>query len=244
MTKTRRRAGTIVGALAAAVVMAFAPRAEAQTVDHEYQTWLGLFAQGPIHGRLFFQGDLHYRVYANFTPYAALVRPGVAWQLMPGMFVTLGYAWTPSWSQPDQGVEDLIDEHRLWEQWQYEFPLATGALRLQLRTRLEERWRPSVGGDTGVRFRQMVRVTVPLGASGRWVLAAWDELFFGLNDTDWRQRQGFDQNRAFGGVGYWFVPGALRVEAGYFNQYVQRPGNPAGDLSNHALMVNTYVSWR
>lgn len=235
---------TLVCAALSALVLVTTGDAGAQGVDHRYQTWVGLFAHGRIAGRFVFQGDLHYRVYANATPYAVLVRPGVGYQIVPGMFVTLGYAWTPSWSAAGQAVEDFVDEHRVWEQWQYEFPLAGGAVRVQLRSRLEQRVRPGVGDDVGLRFRQMARVTVPLGTGGRWLLAAWDELFVGLNDTDWKQRQGLDQNRVFAGVGWWFAPGSARVEAGYFNQHVLRPGNPAGDLSNHGLMVNAYVTWR
>ncbi len=231
--------------VALSAMLAVAPRsAAAQGVDHAYQTWLGVFAQGPIAGRVVFQGDAHYRVHAHLSPYVAIVRPGVGVQIARGMIVTVGYAWTPSWPQADQAVGDFVDEHRAWEQWQYDLPLASGALRLQFRSRLEERIRPGVGSDVGVRFRQMARVTVPLGAAGRWLVTAWDEVFFGLNDTDWRQRQGFDQNRVFGGVGWWFAPGAARVEVGYFNHYVLRPGDPARDLANHGLMVNTYLTWR
>jgi len=216
--------------------------ARAQNVENAYQTWLGLFAQGPIAGRVYFQGDLHYRAYADFSPYWVLVRPGIGYSIMPGMFATVGYAWTPSWRAPDLAFEDRVDEHRIWEQWQYEFPLAGGALKLQLRTRLEERLRPDVGSDLGLRGRQMVRVTVPCAA--HWFLAAWDELFIAFNNTDWKQHAGFDQNRLFVGAGVWAVPSTLRLEVGYFNQYLHRYNNPAGDLANHALMVNTYVSWR
>ncbi len=233
------------GLLVLVLVLVHVPRsAVAHGVDHQYQTWLGVFAQGPIVGRVVFQGDLHYRVYSDLSPFLAIVRPGVAYEIRRGMFVTVGYAWTPSWRQPDQAAGDFVDEHRAWEQWQYEFPLAGGALRLQLRSRLEERVRPGVGGDLGLRFRQMARVSIPLGRGGRWLVAAWDEVFFGLNDTDWGQRLGFDQNRVFCGAGWWFAPGAARVEVGYFNQHLRRPSNPAGDLSNHALMINTYLTWR
>lgn len=219
-------------------------RAAAQNVDHAYQTWVGVFTQGALAGRFIVHSDAHLRVYSDFSPFAVLVRPGVGYQLAPGMFATVGYAWTPSWPRPGMSFGDLVDEHRAWEQWQYEFPLASGALRLQLRTRLEQRWRPAAGDDTGLRVRQMVRVTVPLGGpQGRWLLALWDELFLGLNDTDWGQRGGLDQNRAFAGVGLWVAPGAARVEAGYFNQYVARRG-ALSDLSHHALMVNLYLTWR
>lgn len=241
-TRTPRRLVSTLVALSSFAALSLASEtARAQSVDHEYQTWLGLFAQGPITGRLFFQGDLHYRAFTDFTPYWILVRPGIGYQLTPGMFVTLGYAWTPSWPGRNTDTGPMVDEHRVWEQWQYEFPLAGGALKLQLRSRLEERWRPGINSETGLRFRQMVRLTIPFGANSRWLAAVWDEIFFGILDTGW-ERQGFDQNRVFAGVGYQIVPGTLRVEAGYFNQYLSKASGP--DVANHALMINTYLTWR
>jgi hypothetical protein len=156
------------------------------------------------------------------------------------MFITLGYAYTPSWRSAGQSFDDRINEHRLWEQWQYEVPIANTSVTVQFRTRLEQRWRPVWGSDTGWRARQFVRVTVPL--QGPWVFTAWDELFVALNDSDWGQRGGFDQNRVFVGAGLWAVARTLRLELGYFNQYVYRRG--AADAVNHAAMMNAFVVWR
>lgn len=214
----------------------------AQGPTHAAQTWLGVFVQGRIHGRLFVMSDLHHRMYGDFSPYWTLVRPGVGVQLAPGMFVAAGYAWTPSWRAQGLAFEDRVDEHRAWEQWQHEAPVADGALRLQARARLEQRWRPSVSDDVGHRLRLMARVTLPLG--GPWLLAVWDELFVTFNDTAWGQRAGYDQNRFFAGPGVWAVRDALRFELGYFNQHLRRAGNAGGDLVNHAVMLNTYVTWR
>lgn len=213
----------------------------AQGISQAYQTWLGVFAQGPLLGRLHFQGDVHYRAYDDGTPYWVLVRPGVAWLVAPGMFVTVGYAWTPSWRAPDLAFEDRVDEHRLWEQWQLETSVADGALRVLARVRLEQRWRPDISDDVGHRLRTMLRATIPL--RGPWLLAVWDELFVNFYSTRWGQRGGFDQNRFFVGPGVWVLPNGLRFELGYFNQYLRRVGHPAGDLSNHAVMLNTFVVW-
>lgn len=216
--------------------------ASAQGVTHVYHTWFGLFTQGPIVGRLYFQGDFHHRVYDDFSPYWSLVRPGVGVRVAPGMLVTLGYAWTPSWRAAGVSLNERVDEHRVWEQWQYELPLPRIPVKLQLRARLEQRWRPASGDDLGHRLRGMVRATIPL--RGRWVLAVWDELFVTFNDTDWGQRAGFDQNRLFVGPGVWALPGTLRVELGYLHQLIRRAAHPNGDLSNHAVALNTYLSWR
>lgn len=231
----------ISGALVGWTLLMAPALASGQGTTQAYETWLGVFAQGPIAGRLTFQGDLHYRAYADGSPHWVLVRPGIGWRIVPGMFATLGYAFTPSWRAADLGLGDAVGEHRLWQQWQHEAPLAQGAVKLQVRARLEERWRPAAGDDVGLRARLLARVTVPLSA--RWLVAVWDEGFVALNDTGWGQRAGFDQNRFFVGPGAWAIPARLRFELGYFNQYLHRAGDPRGDLVNHAAMLNTYLVW-
>jgi hypothetical protein len=77
------------------------------------------------------------------------------------------------------------------------------------------------------RLRHMFRAQYKLGDTP-WALAAWDEYFYNTNTIKPRAashapvtRAGFDQNRAFLGVAYFF--GEKRqhmVETGYMNNYV------------------------
>jgi hypothetical protein len=157
------------------------------------------------------------------------------------MSVAVGYLWGATWASPEADLGDRLDEHRTYGQWQYAFRPFEAPVELQVRTRLEQRLRPSVGDDVGHRVRQMVRGAWTFTPG--WLAVVWDEAFFALNDTDWKQRAGYDQNRLFAGFGHVVVPGALRLELGYFNQHLRRLGNPSGDLVNHAAMLNTYVSW-
>lgn len=227
-------------------------QSEGRAIDPQYQTWLGFFFQGPIAGDLFFQADVHYRTFPDFFPNWILLRPALALRLMDGMFVSLGYAWTPSWSSQSAS---MVDEHRIWEQWMYDFPLdAQSGIRFQIRTRVEQRIRHPRGpngeeAQLGLRLRQMVRVQVPLTTDRAWLFVLWDEMFFMLSEagsaeTNIWQRPGFDQNRLFGGIGYVVIPGVLRLELGYFNQWIHRHDHPRGDLVNHVAMLNTFVSWR
>jgi hypothetical protein len=249
VTRTLLAAG-----FACALAMAAPAAARAQAIDHQYETWVGVFINGPIAGDLFFQGDLHYRVWDDFTPHFILVRPGVGYRLMDGMFVTVGYAWTPSWS--GRQVTRFVDEHRVWEQFSYEYTDSATGIRFSTRTRLEQRFRhPTDAVEVGWRLREMLRTSVPLSADRNLTFVLWDELFIALSDSgrtpveggsptpQW-QYGGFDQNRIFVGLGYQFIAGVLRLEAGYFNQWIRRPGNAAGDLANHAVMLNAYVGWR
>lgn len=208
-----------------------------QGLAHSRQAWAGLFAQGPVSGNLLLQSDVHYRVFDQGSPAAVIVRPGLGWLFAPGLTATLGYAYTPAWPAPGA---DAVGEHRAWQQGQLDRPVREGALRVQVRSRLEQRARPAKGDDLGLRFRQFVRVTKPLNE--RLALTAWDEVFVALNRTSWGQLTGLDQNRLFAGVAVHVVPRVVRVEVGYFNQLRRTPtGKP--DLAVHVAMVNAFVGW-
>lgn len=216
--------------------------ADTEGTDDQYETWFGGFFSGPLAGPLYTHSDLHYRGWDDFSPHWILVRPGLSLRLMDGMFVTLGYAWTPSWGGRDG--DRFTDEHRVWEQWMFDFGLGETGIRVQIRTRLEERFRSTV--EVGMRLRQMLRLSVPLTPDRAFLFVLWDEIFFDLNDTTVTRYQfaGFGQNRLFCGFGWQVVPTTLRFEVGYFNQWIRRPGNDHGDAVNHTAMLNVYVSWR
>lgn len=232
----------LVALLVAAPARAQEEDPERSGLDHHFETWLGGFITGPIAGDVFTISDVHYRAWDDFSPHWVLIRPGVGLRLMDGMFAVLGYAWTPSWRARD--AVGFTDEHRIWEQWQWEIQDAPTLFRFQLRTRFEQRFRTQIPLDVAVRFRQFVRMSVGLDQRNVVWFVLWDEIFFGLNDAGGYQRAGFDQNRLFVGWAFQAVPGQLRFELGYFNQWIYRPGNPLGDAVNHTAMLNTYVSWR
>jgi hypothetical protein len=208
--------------------------ARAQDLTHEPQTWLALFSGGPLAGRFVGWFDAHGRF--GFAPdssapnTAVLLRPGVGYRVRDDMTLYLGYLWAPVWRD---GLQTL-DEHRLWQQWTWDLALQSGP-KFQLRSRLEQRL---AQGDVGIRFRQMVRAqTAPMRE--RFMLVAWDEVFIAFNDTRFGQRAGFDQNRLFLGVANSLTK-KVRLEAGYFNQYLPRPGP---DPMRHAFAANLYVTW-
>ncbi len=205
--------------------------------QNEYETWIGGFFQGPIAGDVLFTGDVHYRAFDSFEPHWILVRPGISYRFTDTILGTIGYAYTPTWPTPGA---DVVHEHRIWQQFQLELKLGASDTKLVLRTRLEERLR-STGDDVGARLRQMARVAMPIDAEARFLFVVWDEVFFGLNDTDWGQHGGLDQNRFFVGPGFVVVPGTLRVEPGYMNQFIRGFGGP--DRINHVFMINAFVTW-
>ena len=73
-------------------------------------------------------------------------------------------------------------------------------------------------------------------------MVIWDEVFFGLNDTDWGQNSGFDQNRFYVGPAYRLSKN-WRVEIGYLNNHIALPGNNPDAITNHNLALTFFGSW-
>jgi hypothetical protein len=214
----------------AALLVAVSARADGLAV--ESQAWFAIFTQIDLGHRLVAWGDVHARLSGDASRLSVLLRPGLGYTLRPGMVLWLGYAWTPLFVEGDL----QLDEHRVWQQWSWDFGLPGGG-RMGLRSRLEQRL---AGGALGLRFRQFVRAQTALLGGGPARLAVWDEIFFAFNDTAFGQQAGFDQNRLFAGVAL-RVTAAARLEAGYFNQYVHR--RHAADPFRHVAMVNLFTSF-
>jgi hypothetical protein len=222
-----------------ALATATADAQAAEPSDHQYQTWLGAFAHGSLYKSLWFWSDVQLRLYDNFEPTAVLVRPGLSWKAPMPLWLTLGYAWTPSWPRPE-GDPKFTDEHLIWQQLLWAPKNDETGVVIMVRPRLEQRWRPGSGDDVGHRFRFFWRGQVPITKDERFIFALWDEWLFFLNDTDWGQRTGLDQNRVFIGIGWQAKPKIARVEVGYFNVWAPRPGP---DPVSHILAINTFFGW-
>jgi hypothetical protein len=164
-----------------------------------------------------------------------VLRGALGWRVAPRTVLWAGYAWFPT--RPQGG--SAFDEHRPWQQltWRAAAPLA--GFGLSTRTRLEQRLVENAD-DTAWRFRQLVKLTWPLAADDRVYLALWDEVFANFNDTDWGAASGFDQNRAFVGLGARLSP-LVRTELGYMNLYVDRRGRR--NASNHVLLLTLFLDF-
>jgi hypothetical protein len=214
---------------------------EAQAFEAAYQTWTSMTIQALVHPDLQIYFDANLRLYDDFHPYQVLLRPGLGARIGDGMWITLAYAWTPSWN----AEREFVDEHRIWEQWTWDPSGLPGRMRLFVRTRFEQRFRPALSSDVALRVRQFVRLLVPYTPDSPLHLSLWDEAFVALTDSGdatgrlW-QRLGFDQNRLFLGVG-WNASDGVRIEIGYLNHWIVRPGT---DDVHHALMVNGFVTIR
>jgi hypothetical protein len=137
-----------------------------------------------------------------------------------------GYGWISSFAAGGA----VQTEHRAWEQ-------ALGVMKvdrvsLGVRLRFEQRVKVDAAA-IGLRGRLWGRLAVDL--VGPLFAVVTDELFVGLNDAEWAP-QGFDQNRAFVGVGL-KASEPFRVEAGYLNVYLDR----AADSMLHGASLS--VAW-
>ena len=163
---------------------------------------------------------------------AVLVRPGLGWAVTERIAFFAGYAWITT----DRADRSSFDEHRAWQQLLWRLPVE--GFSLQSRTRLEQR---VIDRELGWRLREFVKATLPLTEDRRLFLSGYDELFIDLDDTDWGQRAGFRQNRAFAGLGWRLdEKRGVTLEGGYLNQWISRRGR---DRVNHILSLNLFLDF-
>ncbi len=190
--------------------------------------WIAGSATVPISGPVVGLVDTNVRLAESGGRFSQfLVRAGLGYRLQSGLQVGGGYAYVHT--QSSAGARR--DEHRIFQQ--ASFPIhRRGRTALTGRTRLEQRF-VSGGDDVGLRFRQQLRLSVPLQQAGELRAVASVEALVPLNDTDWGARTGFDQLRSFAGLE---IPlfGKTRLEAGYLNQAIFT----GADTTNHVLSLN------
>jgi len=216
-------------ALCAAACLALAGPAHAS--DTENGAWLSAILTGHVDSddeknrwRWWLDSQYRYRDSATSVR-TVVVRPGIGYVVKPGLSLWAGYGWLGT---DITGVARL-EENRLWQDLLW-LPNTGAPLRIILRTRLEQRWLDT-GDDVGWRFRQLLRLELPFAVNGRLSLIGANELLIAMNDTDWGERSGLDQNRLFLGLGYRINPSAF-IEFTYYNFFVktERTENVADNL--------------
>ena len=205
--------------------------------ESDFQSWNALALTGNADDKgkwqFWFDGHLRFKDDASRLG-VSIVRPGVGYQLSSDTTLWLGVARVTIDS--DSGS---IEEDRVWQQATYSLSKFMGGT-ISGRSRLEQRFRSDEGGDTGYRFRQFIRWSKPLNE--QWSMVVWDEVFLGLNDTDWGQNSGFDQNRLYVGPAY-HLNKKWRVEMGYLHNHIASPGANSDAITNHNLALTFFGSW-
>jgi len=151
-----------------------------------------------------------------------MFRPGVTYFINDKNDLTLGYLLNTTHVKPDAADDYTLLEHRIWEQYIFKHKIA--GLSGSHRFRLEQRFIERYGDDQlfSQRFRYFFRFIVPLkkqtNAFEKGPFAAiQNEVFLNLQNKDELNTKVFDQNRAYGALGYRFHK-KLDAELGYMNQ--------------------------
>ena len=203
--------------------------------------WLMLMMDGPIGSRQ--QEPGRFRWWLDVQPrfvgdvsgmQQGLFRPGIGYVLGAQTTAWLGYARIRTKSENGS----VRSEDRIWQQLWWKPRI--GSVDFQSRTRLEQRFLDT-GSGAGWRFRQFFKASWDFPGQSRFGLAAYEEAFVDLNDTNWGQRSGFSQNRVFVGLGLKLGDQKRsKLELGYLNQYLSRPGS---DRMRHILSANLFVTF-
>jgi len=223
------RNAVVAVSLSLALGLAGTPLAYAE----QDQSWAGLFLSGPVSKDssvlVWFDGHTRFRDGASSLD-VSILRPGIGWRVNPKLDLYVGYARATQHRETGD-----VEEDRLWQQALYPIAEIAGG-KLTGRTRLEQRFRET-GDDMGWRFRQFLRYGRPFDGTPFGAVVS-NEVFFGLNQTDWGQRDGFDQNRLFLGAS-WQVHPKMRLEGGYLNQHI----NGTTDVKRDNIAVNLFASF-
>lgn len=181
-------------------------------------------------------------------PQQLLLRSGINYHINNQLVLTAGYCFVETYPYGSFPVKAAFPEHRLWQQLQIKSQYKK--IEWICRNRLEQRFNflPQLNTTTQTykpgdvvytnRFRLLNRISLPIKgktiAAGQWYMSAFDELFinFGKNVS----LNIFDQNRIFGGIGY-YIPKVGRVECGYMLQQLIKPDGIKVE-NNHTLVIS------
>lgn len=223
------------------ILISFSSSSFTQTTQ-ENTGWLALFNSYKFSKNFGLHFDAQFRS-ADDWKYVrnVLIRPGLTYYFNPKNNVTVGYAYIGSFNQLPEPAKNSLTESRIWEQ--YINTAKLGSISLQNRLRLEQRFIERQTEDVfAQRLRYFVRATIPLAKQEQtftkgFFAAVQNELFFNVQNKSKINNNVFDQNRAYGAVGFRFSP-KLDLETGYLNQYTN---GATTDVSNNVIQMALYT---
>ncbi len=167
--------------------------------------------------------------------YQGMARVAVGYSLSDRATIWAGYTFLPTQNVGKQSVA----QQDAWPAFRYVLPTSIGTFTF--RTMIETNFLPGNGDQVRVRPRQMFRFMHPLEFEPRLSLITWDEFFIRANSTPSGGQSGFDQNRAFAGLGWTFNKN-FRVEGGYLNQYLD-DATHTNNTMHHLIMGSLYINF-
>jgi len=165
--------------------------------------------------------------------YQGMVRTAIGYSLSDRATIWAGYTWLPT-----QNIgKPYYSQQDVWPAFRYVLPTSFGSI--SFRTMVESNF--IAGSDVRFRPRQMIRFMHPFDFEPRLNLIAWDEFFIRANSTKYGGNAGFDQNRAFAGLG-WSFNKNVRAEFGYMNQYLD-DAKHVNNTMHHLIMGSVFINF-
>ena len=218
----------------------------AENAAEDFYTWAGFEMTGDMPEKNPYLKNFKYKLFmqgrfgdhsSQFTQ--GLIRSGIGYNFNHKVTAWLGYDWVPT-RRPL--ALNPFNDHALWQQLSVRNDYSFGAVIS--RTRFEQHFLDIPGStDVAQLFRQMIKLSIPMPAvSSQISFVTWNEIFANMNSTDTGRKSGFNQNRAFAGLGYSISKSKL-LEVGYMNQYINRPNSPRPDQMLHVLSVTLLLNF-
>lgn len=237
MFKNKQKLVTLVAVLVLSIVT---QTVRADDLLQDAGSWMQLVGEGSLKfidpklekGRIWIEGQSRFDQNWDHW-YQGMVRAAVGYQITDRATLWAGYTWLPT-----QNVgKAYLSQQDIWPAFRYVMPTSFGTL--MLRTMIETNFLR--GDDVRVRPRQMIRFMHPFEFEPRLSLITWDEFFVRVNSTPSGGQSGFDQNRAFMGLG-WTFNKSVRVEGGYLNQYLD-DATHTNNTMHHLIMTSVFVNF-
>lgn len=185
-------------------------------------------------GRIWLEGQSRWDDNWNHW-YQGFLRAAVGYSLSDRATIWAGYTWIPT----DNVGSHSVSQQDVWPAFRYVLPTSIGTVTF--RTMIESNFMQYNGDEVRVRPRQMIRFLHPLEFEPRLSLITWDEFFIRVNSTRAGGQSGFDQNRAFAGLGWTFNKN-FRVEGGYLNQYLD-DATHTNNTMHHLIMGSLFINF-
>ena len=222
-------------------LMAMGPTAvSADDVFQDAGSWLQVVGEGSLKavdpslekGRIWLEGQSRFDDDWNHW-YQGMVRTAIGYSLSDRATVWAGYTWLPTQNLG----KSYVAQQDVWPAFRYVMPTSLGTLTF--RTMFETNF--LLGDDVRYRPRQMIKLMHPMAFEPRLSLIAWDEFFIRVNSTNSGGQSGFDQNRAFAGLGWTFNKN-VRTEVGYMNQYLDDKTH-TNNIMHNLIMGSVFINF-
>jgi hypothetical protein len=177
-----------------------------------------------------------------------LLRPGLNYHIAANKIATFGYALIEN-RVVLRNYDELVAEHRLWEQFIYTHKIKSFAITH--RFRFEQRFIKKLTQEPtdfiyrdnifAQRLRYFVRAIIPMTSRKPFnrgpFLSVQNEMFFNITNKSVLNDHVFDQNRLMGGIGFRSVA-QLDFELGFLQQRIK--GRNANTV-NHVIQLASYI---